>query len=87
MAEVFFWPDREQIRHCRASWLDACRAGLQEGSLTTSDEGGQESRASRVDRKTAVEMVGHKPEAFYLDGAGKLGLWRVQPRWELYWPV
>jgi integrase len=64
---VFFWPDGTRIKHFRRSWLSACeRAGLV-AKIPHDFRRTAVRNLARigVDRKTAMEMVGHKTESIY----------------------
>jgi len=64
---VFFWPDGSPIHYFRRSWLDACRRAGLPGRIPHDLRRTAVRNLARagVDRKTAMEMVGHKTESIY----------------------
>jgi integrase len=64
---VFFRPDGTPVRYFRRSWLTACEKARLVGKIPHDFRRTAVRNLARigVDRKTAMEMVGHKTESIY----------------------
>jgi integrase len=64
---VFFRPDGARLKHFRRSWLSACTRASLMAKIPHDFRRTAVRNLARicVDRKTAMEMVGHKTESIY----------------------